>query len=353
MIDWDRLKSWIKIGLAVIMVGTFFGGLAMAARLHFGNLGVTIVDIAMTGVLTGALAYLYFQQTRILDEQQDLFTHQLNREARQLHTETLRERVRMWHGNPERKSLENQQQGPIENLPQVRGASFRSASNLGIDLQLGWENEFHTIPVELRNDPYFEDLLENHASNLRETKAEIEELHGEFTTLRGDFIEQYEDGIVEDRGDYRIEPASNLSNWIFELIVLYERNRLYGDSILDRALSNINQNKQSPLVPDKSELRFHADFGRGSAAIYSAKFEEADRDELREWQEEIEAEILDVVKNIIHRIDEDEPYSIAREAASILDRAQVKVEKLDELLIEYYGRPIYSGDCKYLQEARI
>lgn len=354
MVDWTKVRNWVRIGLPILVVGAFFGLIAVVARLILGDFGISVVDIAITGVLTAALVYLYFQQTTILESQRDLFTQQLNREARQHHTEVLRELVKKWHGNPERKPPEHVDESPLENLPTVTGTSIKSAKNVGLTIEWSGrdEKEFHTVPRELRNDPYFEDLLDNHATDLGKTKRKIEELQSEFEILRQQFLDQYKDGMVRDYGDYRLEPDSLLGEWIFDLVVLSARGRLCGDdTILDRAISDIETNRSSPLVPDESKLKYYA--GREGTPVYSAVIEQADDEKLREYRDEVEQKVMGTVEKVVDNIDDEEPYSYARDAAGVLDSAEQEVNKLDELLIEYYGRPIYSGDCKYLQEARI
>ncbi|WP_226480389.1 hypothetical protein [Natrinema amylolyticum] len=41
------------------------------------------------------------------------------------------------------------------------------------------------------------------------------------------------------------------------------------------------------------------------------------------------------------------------EAAKILDDTAEQIAKLERLLIEYEGKPIYSGESEYLEEAKI
>lgn len=354
MVDWAEVNNWVRIGLLVILIGTVFGLIAVAARQLLGDTGITAVDIAITGVLTAALVYLYFQQTNILESQRDLFTQQLNREARQQHTETLRDRVKKWHGNPERKPATDPTAGPRRNLPVVKGASFESAKNIGMSLQFGVERgEFNTVPRELREDPYFEDLLQNHAPDLRDTKSQIESLHDNFTSRRTKFQNQYDDGLIHEKQDYRVRPGPRLPRWVFELIVLRERNRLRHGDLVDRAIDDINRNDMSPIAVESSSIRIAAEFGGWAGVVYVAEFGEATHEELREYQDVVESEVREIVRDVLARVTEEEPYSFAIEAGLILEEAAEEVNKLDELLIEYYGRPIYYGDCKYLQEASI
>jgi hypothetical protein len=67
----------------------------------------------------------------------------------------------------------------------------------------------------------------------------------------------------------------------------------------------------------------------------------------------IENEAAELVTELIESLEEAIPYKDTVEAARILDDAAEDIAKLEQLLVEYDGRPIYTGDCKYLEEARI
>lgn len=56
---------------------------------------------------------------------------------------------------------------------------------------------------------------------------------------------------------------------------------------------------------------------------------------------------------MLDRVEANRSYADVLEAAETLDAAAKEVHRLENLLMEYHGRPIYPGDCKYLEETRI
>lgn len=243
----DRLK--ILSFLLLVFVALLGGGYWTDIR--FGGAGLTILNLAVSGVLSAALVILYFRQSSILESQKDLITQELNREARQQHTETLRERVIEWHGDPGLEGTDIPFGDSDFNFPTIARASFRSAPT-GMSAALNGDEPFQVIPDQLQGDRYLADLLENHAPDLRETAEEIERLHDEFTTLQEEFREKYDDGVVERKSGYTIEPDEFLSKWIFQLVVMEERDRLGGfDDIRDRAMHMFEEGRTS--VHDENE----------------------------------------------------------------------------------------------------
>lgn len=112
--------------------------------------------------------------------------------------------------------------------------------------------------------------------------------------------------------------------------------------------------------------------GRAEISIYTARFEtekditefddsffveavfdQTDGKQIPDVRAKVREQAQDIVREVIERIDDDEPYGLAREAAAVLDQAEVSVAELEQLLMEYKGRPIYTGDCQYLDEAEI
>lgn len=114
-----------------------------------------------------------------------------------------------------------------------------------------------------------------------------------------------------------------LAEWIFDLVVLSSRGRLYDeDSITNRAVSAIEQCDTSPLFSEESALRFYANMGQTSSPVYRAEFEDADADDLLGHREQVESEVLEIVRTITSEIDESGPYSFAINAGEILDEAK-------------------------------
>ena len=56
---------------------------------------------------------------------------------------------------------------------------------------------------------------------------------------------------------------------------------------------------------------------------------------------------------MLNEIESDRPFDEIQSAAKLLDEGQEAIEDLRHTLVEYDGRLVYSGDCKYLREAEI
>lgn len=352
-------NGWIhsqnKIILYLIGVAVLLILLGAGIYTYFGSTGVTVLDLSVSAVLTAALVILYFRQTSILESQRDLLTQEINREARQQHTETLRERVRTWHGNPDQETPEHLLEGPDLNIPSVHGASFESApTGLYAAGPPSEDAPFQIIPDQLQGDRYLQDLLENHAPDLREKKEEIEELHDRFTSLRDEFEQEYEDGIVVEKQEYTLEPAEFLSRWVFDQVVLKERGRFDNfDELQERAFSQIERGETS-LHPDEPRIWIQADIGGGRRyAVYSASIESYDRERMQDLRSPAQEDVEELMQQVLNNIDQESPYDLAQEAADVLDDAADALVELERILMEYEGRPIYPGDCKYLEEASI
>jgi hypothetical protein len=360
---WDRLK----IILYLLLVAGLVTVLSSGVYLFYDSTGLTALNIAVSAVLSAALVLLYFKQTRILESQKDLLTQELNREARQQHTETLRERVRAWHGEPDRENAEVTFEGSELNIPSIAGASFISAPTGTFAAMRQEDKPFQVIPDQLQGDRYIDDLLNNHAPDIQSTKREIEDLHDEFEELRQEFMSEHT-GVTREREEYTITPTDYLSHWIFQLVVLEERGFLEDlNDLRDRAWSEFERGGTS-LNKEASRIWIQIEKGGGNnIAVYSAIFDEIDGDELvepsaffdntdkeeQDFREVIKEDAKDAVEIVLEKIAREHPYELAHEAAEVLDEAEEAVAELEQILIEYEGRPIYPGDCKYLEEARI
>jgi hypothetical protein len=341
--------------LAIVAAVLLFLG-TIAFQLY-GSAGVTVLDLSVSAILTAALVILYFRQTTILESQKELLTQELNREARQKHTETLRERIRIWHGDPDNEQPENPVQTPDLNIPVIRRTSFQSSPGEFMEAAFpGDEDSFQAIPAQLQGDRYLEDLLENHAPDLREKKERIEELHEQFTSLRDEFIAEYDDGVLIEKEEYTLEPVDSLATWIFERVILKERGYYEDfDELRERALESVSDG-QTSIHPDEPKIWVQVSVGNMAAAgIYSANVssDSRNREEYHELRPEAKEHAEEAVSQVLEKIDEEYPYELAHEAAGILDEAEEEVVELERILMEYEGRPIYPGDCKYLEEARL
>lgn len=343
----------VRILLVLLVVAAVVVGLAVGVYREFGSVGLTGLSVVVSGILTAALVILYFHQTSILDAQRELLTQELQREARQQHTETLRTRVERWHGNPGFEQSGDILNEADLNLPKVLGASFQSAPNDYRDIRD--EEAFHVIPAQLQGDRYLEDLLKHHAPDLRDTAEEIRDQYQEFVQLRTAFVEGFDAAPVRETDVYRLEPQDRLGQWLFELLVLLERDRFDEFAELrDRAWSDLERGNNGPHS-DKPKLDLRVALGhRMSSPVYTATWQDAlDQETIRAQQDAVEAEVNELIAAVLDRVEANRPYERTVRAAEMLDAAADTVDRLENLLVEYHGRPIYPGKCEYLEETRI
>lgn len=344
-----RAGKVIFVLVAVVLVGV-----AIGVYQAIGSGGLTGLNVVVSGILTTGLVLLYAQQTSILDAQRELLTQELNREARQQHTETLRKRVEIWHGNPELEQSDDVFDESDLNLPQVYGASFESAPRESY-VAFSEDEPFHVIPTQLRGDRYLEDLLNNHAPELRETTEEIVQLQEEFVQLRSTFVEEFDEAPTQDMEAYVLEPQDRLGQWLFELLVLLERGRLEDfDELREQAWANFERGDDG-RHREESKLFIRAELGnRVSTPVYVATWQdEADQEAIQGELEIVQEEVVDIVEGVLDRVETNRPYGLTEEGAERLDAAAKEVNELENRLVEYHGRPIYPGDCEYLEETQI
>lgn len=352
MFDHGGRTGRVLLVLGIVAVVLVF--LAIGVYREVGAVGLTGLNVVVSGILTAALVILYFQQTDILDSQRELLTQELNRGARQQHTETLRKRVAIWHGDPEMDEPTEPFDEPTLNLPRVYGATFQSASVNGYTHDLD-DDSFHVLPIQLRGDRYLTDLLENHAPDLRETAEKITQLHEEFVGLRATFVEEFDEGPARETEEYILEPQDRFGRWLFELLVLLEREQFDDfNELRDRAWAAFERGNNGPHS-DKPQLFIRVELrNRISTPVYVATWQEdIDRETIRDHQETVEDEVADIIEDVLDRVELERPYERTVEATETLDAAAEKVYRLENLLVEYHGRPIYPGDCKYLEETQI
>jgi len=320
-------------------MGWFIGGIA----------GMEFAGVVTSGILTAALVGLYFQQTTLLEDQIDLRAQELNREIRQNHTETLRKRIFAWLGTdgvPQTiDTIGEIFESSERRLPKVTAADVEPPEeSIYSDYN---PEDFRVVPFGLEDDRYFTDLLENHAPGLKEKKETIENRYAQFTNLRSRFEENFE-GTSLSRDSVSVVPDSDLSRWIFEGIVKIERGRSEDwDEELRPVITGFEDN---PSRTDESIRFSHGHLPH--RAIYSAISEEGNVDGV---SEAVACSLaVEALKDTVDEIDlEEPPYEDASKAAKILDSLEEEINDLRMELIEYAGRPVFPGECKYLDEAAI
>lgn len=296
--------------------------------------------------LTGGLVYLYSRQTSIQESQQDLLRRELNREVRQGHTDTLRKRIRAWHGDMDEIGVSEEAFFSDEtNLPKVKGASVEPAPAL--ITVAGEEPEFRVIPEAIEHDRYLHDLLENHAPDLKEAKQEIENQYERFSDARDAFISEYSDAPVIENDQYAIRPMDHYPRWVFERAVLFHRKQRDVDKDRLRNIIESHIGNSSSVNVDTATKFFSGLEGPGT---YEATIKSGDFDEYGLYEDEIEEQVVNIHFDAIDEIGDDGIYAHAVEAARVLDEMSQSVEELKAKLVEHEGHPVYLDDCPYLED---
>jgi len=347
MLDGYPLST--KQTAAVIIGGIFvFAGIAWFLG---GAAGMEFAGIVTSGILTAALVILYFRQTTLLEDQIDLRAQELNREVRQSHTETLRERVYAWLGTDDVPRTIDDLNDIFESsegrLPKVTATDVKPPEDSFYSDQS--TEDFQVVPFGLEDDRYFVDLLKNHAPELDERKDTIEAKHSTFVDLRAQFEEEFE-GISLNQESLTVEPGVYLTRWVFEGIVKIERGQSGGWDDKLTKVEDIFKGGDN-FYREDGNIQFMED-NLTRQTIYIVTSEKRDIEDIsddRARRLAIEA-IQDTVDRVNH---EDQPYQKAVEAAEILDTLQDEIRELRMELIEYAGRPVFPGECEYLDEAAI
>jgi len=340
--------NWRSI-FVLAAVATALVGLGVLVRTRFGSTGLTVLDFAVSGFLSAALVVLYSRQARIMESQSDLLKQEMNREARQQHSETLRKRVEIWHGNPEKEVGDTPMDTPSLNTPTVGTRSFNSASS-SYGPAFGGDESFHVIPQRLSGDRYLADLLENHAPDLRETVEKLRDLEQDFGRTRAEFPDELEIEINRDYEKFTIYETDELSEWIFDLLVEQERG-IYDEPVA-RGIAKVEDGSTS-TYPEESKIWFQIEAKGGRHfSVLAAEVDEEFDENLQTVRPDVKDAAVEVMENVFQKVEKNSPYETVTRGASILDEGSEAVDELERTLIEYHGRPIIPGDCKYLEEAR-
>lgn len=350
----DKIPEKARSYLYFFLIGLLIIGVVVIAQREWGSTGLESANIAVTGFLTAALVWLYKEQAETLDAQRKLLTQELNREAREKHTEALREVVQIWHGQTDRGVFDNPTKTSGNNLPSVGKTSIESAPT-GESWAIYDNETFQVIPHFLEGDRYLNDLLENHATDLLKKKNNIEQLYDCLVALREEFHQKGLDVAVLKREEYRLEASENLIRWVFDILVMYERGRWEDEEemlkyVRDKRFEKPIQNRdEAQLLLVKAEIP-----STGSTSpIFTVQFED-DSINLPDYRKYVEEDAHRVANQILTDVSTDDcPFLASRNAARILDTAEEEISELESLLIEYNGKPIFTGDCKYMEEARI
>ena len=338
------------VGATALVVASIllFAGIAWTLG---GRSGMEFAGVVTSGILTAALVALYYNQTTLLEDQINLRAQEINREVRMSHTETLRQRIHAWLGADEIPqtfdSVEDLIRDSGERLPKVTATDVEPAE--AFVHSFDDPDEFRVVPINLERDRYFSDLLQNHAPELQERRKEINQLYSEFAEHRERF-KTYFQGVSLNEDGLRAKPDVYLRDCIFEGIVKIERGR--SDSWEDELESIMNGfNEGGNISPQEDEIMFMQGI-RERRSLYRAIPEDQSVHDISD--ETAQGLAKAALRETVDRINTDEdPYRDVVKAAVILDTLEQELRELRAGLIEYAGRPVFPGDCKYLDEATL
>ncbi|SHL68590.1 hypothetical protein [Haladaptatus paucihalophilus] len=331
--------SSLRIILAMIVIATVVPPIGY----KYLNLGEGYANIllgstqTMASIILILVTWKYTQSTR---ESVDILYKQHRHKQQQEHTEILRKRVEHWLGDRNEKMARAERIPDSGTLPRVTTTSIESAKGESL---YGHDSIFRAAPRFLEEDRYFQDLLDYHASDLRELKDEIEEKHEKFDTLR----QQFEAEIINDKVceilPSGVQPARNFGEWAFCKVLAIER-------------SNNDASYYADIAKSVAENKYHINDHKDKEVWY---FSGDNSTELVvKWNRPSNPKIGKPnvgpsLENIVLSLDEHPSYSTGKEAATIMDSIAEDCKELEETLIEYRGRMVYPGDCKYLEESSL
>ncbi|KAB1193631.1 hypothetical protein GJR96_09335 [Haloferax sp. MBLA0076] len=338
----------LRKGIGFVLLLALIFGAAMVAQEEIGSSGFDSLDLTLSVGVSLLLATLYYQQKGILESQQELLSQEFNRDLRMEHTETLRERIELWYGEVNELHRVGEPGLYGSNLPEVTTTDIKSAPTLR-QLRFGRDTKFSVMPPELEDDRYFQDLLENHAPDLRETKSEIEDTHERLIQARNSFIDNFDNSLSLETEVYTLSPGFGFDEWVFEQHIKLDRG--FHDNVDDLvdALETSMENSGGQAKPEEGVWMIPTHEHR---TPLKATFQSGNLDQLDEYQEEIQQAALREIKRILEgksKTDE----RLIKEGSRELEHADNLLEKLNNLLIEYEGRIVYPGDCKYLDESMV
>lgn len=247
----------------------------------------------------------------------DLFRRELELETQRNHAETLQIRTKKW----------------LDNIPEVSETDIRLFTDVNKD-------DSFAIPQTLQDDPYFEDLLENHATDLEHHIDAIESKYTEFQEIREDFIECLDISVMFPDTRKIVVLEENYGTWIFERILLLERTDNDKDDLqfaVENAFEDESYEEDNViyLVGDSVQERqkpiivYH--YQRSTASSRRDSYWN------RVW--------AGIPQHHIRNIEACPNYDEAVQAAELLDDLEGEINQLKKDLIEYNEVPRFDGEC--------
>ncbi|TQQ80544.1 rhomboid family intramembrane serine protease [Halonotius roseus] len=243
-----------------------------------------------------------------------LFRRELELETQRNHAETLQSRISTW----------------LEDFPAVGETDVPLFAD---------RDSMYAVPESLRDDPYFEDLTTNHASDIQDSVGRIDDLYTEFLDIRDDFVDNL--SIDEHTNMRQIDILEeNYAKWLFERVLLLERTdkdkkdlkSAVGDAFETKALE---EDDYFRLIGDTDQFRKRAimlyhykrSFAKGRKDPYMFRI------------------YATGPQRHIDEIESVTGYSDAVGASELLDDIETELRELEKQLIEYNEAPRFEGEC--------
>lgn len=313
-----------------VLVTTVFGP-GGPARVSAVTEEATLVAAAANVLITLALAAIYLRQNAILDRHGDILDRQVYAQVAAPHADTLRTRVvEPWLGDLEDFAGYVEAAGnPETGIPRVTAGGFVSAG----DTTPRESDEVRVMPDQVATEVFTEDFLQNHAPEVATLCDEIETAATEHANQRRAF-----DAPAEWRDPLAgrtpaIDPAENFDAWAFERAVMLESDDWDVESLSGRATRAARTQSTGRLFAGDTE----SPAGRGVVSVRGTV------DKYR-----AERTVDEALSDVIEVIDATETPSTVSEAANRLDRLDNDCVELWQRLVEYHGRSIYPGDCRFV-----
>ena len=313
-----------------VLVTTVFGP-GGPARVAAVTGEATLVAAAANVLVTLALAAIYLRQNAILDRHGDILDRQVRAQVAAPHADTLRRRViEPWLGDLDDAAGYAEAAGePETGIPRVTAGGFVSAG----DTLPRESDEVRVMPEQVAAEPFTEDFLQNHAPDVAELCDEIETTAKEYADQRREFDapSEWRDPLVGRTP--AIEPAGNFDAWAFERAVMLESDDWTVTRLSGRASNAVEQQSTERLFAGDPE----SPAGRGVVKVA------ANVDRYR-----AERAVDDALSDVIETIDTLGTPPEVSQAANRLDRLDDDCVELWQRLVEYRGRSIYPGDCRFV-----
>lgn len=273
---------------------------------------------AIATIVLVIITSIYALQTK---QHADLFRKELELENDRNHAEVLQKRIDDW----------------LDNFPEVEET----------DVPIFQDREMpYAVPDPLQVDPYYEDLLENHADDIKPLLDDIDSKYDDFVRIREDYIDA-QDIDHEYQNVHQLEPlARNYSIWLFQRILLLERT--------DATRRGLSMEVQSEfedkyIESGNSYLLRCGVKGTNYRPILIYHFRRSIS------QSRADMDIMSIRLSSfpgihINEIDTLPNYNEAVRAAEILDDIEEQVDKLHTKLLRYKDAPRFQGDCDLMYE---